>query len=50
MLGIPKYKKLPPNWIADYDCSEKIIELKGLLLPIHGLVHANHPSCDKMEH
>ena len=50
MLSIPNSEKLSASLIADYDCSEKIIELKGLLLSKKGLVNATHPNCDKTEH
>jgi hypothetical protein len=50
MLSVPIYEKLSPSLIAHYDCSEKIIELKGLLLSKNGLVHATHQNCDKTEH
>jgi len=50
MLSVPIYEKLSPSLIAHYNCSEKVIELKGLLLSKNGLVHATHPNCDQTEH
>ena len=49
-LIIPPGEHLPPSLIADYDCSNKIIELKGLLLSKNGLVNGTHPQYDKSEH
>ena len=50
MLKIPDDEELTVNLIADYDCSDKIVELKGLLLSKYGLVHATHQNCDNSEH
>ena len=49
MLNIPD-DKFTATLIADYDCSDKIDDLKGLLLSKKGLVHASHPNCDQNEH
>ena len=50
MLNIPRNETLSSRLIADYDCSSKIPELKGLLLSKKGLVQASHPLHDKSEY
>jgi len=42
-LNILPNENLPSLLISDYDCSDIITELKGLLLSKNGLVHATHP-------
>jgi len=49
-LGIQDNENLPAQLIADYDCSNIIVELDGLLLSKRGIVHATHPQCDQNEH